>query len=58
MSAGGDAGRPVAAGNGPLATVFADLARVVAEEVAPPVAGVCTARLLDRVEAAVRAGTA
>jgi len=54
LAAGGDAGRPVAAGEGALAAVFAELARTVAEEVAPVIetAG-CTARLLDSVEAAV-----
>ena len=46
MAAGGDAGVPVAlADDGELATVFADLARVVAEEVAPLIeAEGCTAR--------------
>jgi ATP-binding protein involved in chromosome partitioning len=59
LSAGGDTGDPVAAGEGPMAEVFAEMARVVAEEVAPVVetAG-CTARLLERVEAAVAAGDA
>jgi len=56
LAAAGDDGRPVALGDGELAAVFADLARVVAEEVAPVVdpAG-CTARLLDRVEVAIAA---
>jgi len=59
MGAGGDAGEPVAEGAGPLAPVFADLARTVAEEVSPlgGAGDACTARLLDRVEAAVRAGS-
>ena len=54
MAAGGDAGDPVAAGEGPLADVFTGLARAVCEEVAPVIetAG-CTARLLDRVARAV-----
>jgi ATP-binding protein involved in chromosome partitioning len=57
LASGGDAGRPVAGGEGELAAVFAELARTVAEEVAPVIetAG-CTARLLDRVEAAVARG--
>ncbi len=58
MSAGGDAGVPVAlAGDGDLAPVFDELARVIAEEVAPIVeTESCTARLLERVEAAVAHG--
>jgi len=56
IAAAGDAGVPVAAGSGELADVFSELARVVAEEVAPVVetAG-CTARLLDRIAEAVSA---
>ncbi len=58
MAAAGDAGTPVAFGDGPLAPVFAELARVVAAEVAPVVeTSACTARLVERVEAAVVAGT-
>jgi ATP-binding protein involved in chromosome partitioning len=59
LAAGGDAGEPVAAGSGELAEAFAELARRVAEEVAPVVetAG-CTARMLDRMAEAVAAGTA
>jgi len=55
LAAGGDAGVPVAlAEEGDLATVFADMAQVVAEEVAPLIqAEGCTARMLERVEAAV-----
>ncbi|MFZ0250491.1 MAG: Mrp/NBP35 family ATP-binding protein [Acidimicrobiales bacterium] len=56
LAAGGDAGVPVAtAGTGSeLGAVFAELARVIAEEVAPivDVQG-CSARLMERVEAAV-----
>ena len=60
MAAGGDAGVPVAlADDGELATVFADMALVVAEEVAPLIqAEGCTARMLERVEAAVAQGEA
>jgi ATP-binding protein involved in chromosome partitioning len=54
LASGGDAGRPVAGGEGELAGVFAALAATVAEEIAPVIetAG-CSARLLDRVEAAL-----
>jgi ATP-binding protein involved in chromosome partitioning len=60
LSAAGDAGVPVAlAQESELGAVFAELARVVAEEVAPIVeAEGCTARLLERVEAAVARGEA
>jgi ATP-binding protein involved in chromosome partitioning len=54
IAAGGDAGSPVALGGGELAEIFAELARVIAEEVAPVIeTSGCTARLLDRVAAAV-----
>ena len=55
LAAGGDAGQPIALEEGSeLAGVFGELARVIAEEVAPLVdADGCTARLLERVEAAV-----
>jgi ATP-binding protein involved in chromosome partitioning len=56
LSAAGDAGQPVALGDGELAGVFAELARSIAEEVAPVVeTSGCTARLIERVEAAVAA---
>ena len=56
LAAVGDAGRPVADGQGELAAVFAELARAVAEDVAPVVqAAGCTARLLERVEEALAA---
>ena len=59
LAAAGDAGTPVAGGTGELAAVFAEVARVVAEEVAPLVeAQDCTARLIERVEAAVAEGVA
>jgi ATP-binding protein involved in chromosome partitioning len=61
LAAAGDSGVPVAlpGEGGELAAVFAEIARVIAEEVAPLVetAG-CTARMLDRVEAAVARGEA
>jgi ATP-binding protein involved in chromosome partitioning len=57
LAAAGDAGTPVAGGSGPLADAFAELARVVCDEVAPVLsADGCTARLLERVEAAVDQG--
>jgi ATP-binding protein involved in chromosome partitioning len=56
LAAGGDAGVPVAmAGDdSELGTVFKEMARVIAEDVAPIVdAQGCSARLMERVEAAV-----
>ena len=53
MAAAGDAGQPVALGEGALAVVFGDLARTIAEDVAPLLeASSCTARLMERLEAA------
>ncbi|MGH9044398.1 MAG: P-loop NTPase [Acidimicrobiales bacterium] len=56
IGAGGDAGTPVAEGDGPLAAVFHAMARVIAQEVAPvlDVSG-CTATMLARVESALGA---
>jgi len=52
----GDAGAPVALGDGELAEIFSELARVIAEEVAPVIeTSGCTARMLDRVAEAVAA---
>jgi ATP-binding protein involved in chromosome partitioning len=57
LAAAGDAGLPVAAGNGELAGIFAELARMVAEEVAPLLeTSSCSARLVERVKAAVASG--
>jgi ATP-binding protein involved in chromosome partitioning len=57
LAAAGDAGTPVAAGNSELTSIFAELARVVAEEVAPLLeTSSCSARLVERVKAAVTAG--
>ena len=57
LAAAGDAGTPVAEGDGELAPLFAELARVVAEEVAPLLeTSSCSARLVERVEAAVASG--
>jgi ATP-binding protein involved in chromosome partitioning len=56
IAAGGDAGTPVALGDGELAEIFSELARVVALEVAPVIeTSGCTARLLDRIADAVSA---
>jgi ATP-binding protein involved in chromosome partitioning len=57
LAAAGDAGLPVAAGDGELAGIFAELARMVAEEVAPLLeTSSCSARLVERVKAAVASG--
>ena len=54
VSSGGDAGAPVALGDGPAAEAFRAIARRIVEEAIPPVdmAG-CSARLLHNVEAAL-----
>ncbi len=54
VATGGDAGTPVALGDGPAARAFREVARRIVDEAVPPVdmAG-CTARLLDNVEAAL-----
>jgi ATP-binding protein involved in chromosome partitioning len=58
VAAGGDAGSPVALDEGqPLAAVFADIAEEVVSRVAPLVdMQSCSARLVERVAAAVEAG--
>ncbi len=61
MAAAGDAGEPVALpdASSELAGAFATLARTIAEDVAPIVETEgCTARMIERVEAAVAAGEA
>jgi len=59
LAAAGDAGKPVAGEEGELATLFAELARVVAEEVAPLLeTSSCSARLVERVRAAVASADA
>jgi ATP-binding protein involved in chromosome partitioning len=59
LSRGGDAGEPVALGGGALAAVFDELARRVAEELAPVLeTSGCTARLLEQVDKAVATGVA
>jgi ATP-binding protein involved in chromosome partitioning len=59
VSAGGDAGRPVVLDDGPAAAAFADIARQITTEIAPPVemAG-CTARMLDLMDEALAAADA
>jgi len=55
LSRSGDAGEPVALGDGELAGVFGDLARRITE-LAPVIeTSGCTARMMDRVEEAVAA---
>ncbi len=56
VAAGGDSGNPVALGNdGPLVEAFDRIADAVITTIAPVVAmDGCSARMLDRVEAAVR----
>ncbi|MGC8470872.1 MAG: P-loop NTPase [Acidimicrobiales bacterium] len=59
MAAAGDAGEPVALGDGALAVVFSGLAAAVAEHIAPVLeTSGCTARLLDAVADAVASGPA
>ena len=59
VSAGGDDGTPVALGDGELADVFAELARSLAEEVAPVVtAEGCTGRMLGQMFRAAQAAKA
>ncbi len=60
VAAGGDAGSPVALDEeGPLRAVFDDIAETVITSIAPVTAmDGCSARLLERVEAAVEAGEA
>ncbi|MEM9562451.1 MAG: P-loop NTPase [Actinomycetota bacterium] len=56
VSTGGDEGSPAALADGPAAAAFADIARRVIDEIAPPVemAG-CTARMFDLAEEALAA---
>jgi ATP-binding protein involved in chromosome partitioning len=54
----GDEGTPVAALDGPLRPVFADIARRIAEDIAPVVeVSGCTAHLLEALDAAVSAAS-
>jgi len=57
LAEAGDAGIPVAGGEGELAAIFAEVARVLAVDVAPLLeTSSCSARLIERVEAAVASG--
>jgi ATP-binding protein involved in chromosome partitioning len=57
LAEAGDAGIPVAGGEGELAGIFAEVARVLAVDVAPLLeTSSCSARLIERVEAAVASG--
>ena len=57
LAEAGDAGIPVAGGEGELAGIFAEVARVLADDVAPLLeTSSCSARLIERVEAAVASG--
>ncbi len=48
LAAGGDSGTPVALGDGELGHVFAELARALAEDIAPKIeASGCTGRMLE-----------
>ena len=59
VSAGGDAGTPVALGGGELGAVFAELARSLAEDVAPVTnASGCTGRMLGQMFRAAQAARA
>jgi ATP-binding protein involved in chromosome partitioning len=56
VAAGGDAGAPVALGDGPAAKAFTDLAELIVTETVPPVAMAgCSARMLDAAVAALDA---
>jgi ATP-binding protein involved in chromosome partitioning len=59
VAEGGDAGRPVALGEGPAADAFRAIARTIVDELVPPadLAG-CSARLLGAVDAALEAADA
>ncbi len=59
VSEGGDAGNPVALGDGPAADAFRELARVLVEDAVPPtdLTG-CSARMLAAVDAALAAADA
>ncbi|HLG68100.1 MAG TPA: P-loop NTPase [Acidimicrobiales bacterium] len=57
LAASGDRGEPVALGHDRLASAFADLAAVIAEQISPVIeTSGCTARLLEHVAHAVAAG--
>jgi ATP-binding protein involved in chromosome partitioning len=54
VAAGGDAGTPIALGEGPAADAFREVARRIVDEAVPPVAMAgCSARMLDAAIAAL-----
>ncbi|MCU1485174.1 MAG: ATPase involved in chromosome partitioning [Actinomycetia bacterium] len=54
VAAGSDAGEPAVLGEGPAADAFRAIVRTIVDEAVPPVSMVgCTARMLERVEAAL-----
>jgi ATP-binding protein involved in chromosome partitioning len=56
VSAGGDAGRPIALGEGAAAEAFRSIAGVIVDEAVPlPEMAGCTARMLDAAVAALDA---
>jgi ATP-binding protein involved in chromosome partitioning len=56
VAAGGDAGEPIALGEGPAAEAFRAIARLIVDEAVPPVAMAgCSARMLDAAVAALDA---
>ncbi len=59
VSTGGDTGRPIALGTGPAADAFREIADLLADEPAPPVAMAgCSARMLAAATAALDAAGA
>lgn len=59
VSAGGDAGRPIALGDGPAAEAFRSIAARLVDDLAPPIdMGGCSARLLAAAVAALDAADA
>ena len=56
VAAGGDAGEPIALGDGPAAEAFRAIAQLIVDEAVPPVAMAgCSARMLDAAVAALDA---
>lgn len=54
ISAGGDNGRPVALDDGPSSEAFAEIARRIVTDIAPPIEmASCTARLFELADAAL-----
>jgi hypothetical protein len=54
VAAGSDAGEPAVLGEGPAADAFRAIVRAIVDEAVPPLSMVgCSARMLERVEAAL-----